>query len=150
MQKQLGQLEKRTEKLETRTKMNSQNSSKPPSSDSPFNKHKKKNKKNKRKRGGQKGHKGHKQQMLDPSQIKSVMPDSCRCGHFVLEPNSIRPVAWELCRCFRFWLMLSMPISKIKPRIWNGSLQITNYPPWTFTFLVLLQFSWRKPGKFSM
>ncbi len=36
MQQQLGQLEKRTEKLEVQTKMNSQNSSKPPSSDSPF------------------------------------------------------------------------------------------------------------------
>ena len=35
MQQQLGQLEKRTEKLEVQTKMNSQNSSKPPSSDSP-------------------------------------------------------------------------------------------------------------------
>ena len=44
MQQQLGQLEKRTEKLEVQTKMNSQNSSKPPSSDSPFNKKKKKKK----------------------------------------------------------------------------------------------------------
>ena len=35
------QLEKRTEKLESKTNQNSQNSSKPPSSDSPFNKQKK-------------------------------------------------------------------------------------------------------------
>ena len=40
MQQQLRLLEKRTEKLEVRTNMNSQNSSKPPSSDSPFDKKK--------------------------------------------------------------------------------------------------------------
>jgi transposase len=76
---QLQQLEERTEKLELRAKINSQNSSKPPSSDNPFNKQKKKTKNSKRKRGGQKGHKGHKQQMLDPSQTKNVLPDSCDC-----------------------------------------------------------------------
>lgn len=90
-QQQLQQLEERTEKLEVRTKINSQNSSKPPSSDNPFNKQKKKTKKSKRKRGGQKGHKGHKQQMLDPSQTKNVLPDSCDCGRMVLEPDSIKP-----------------------------------------------------------
>jgi hypothetical protein len=57
MQQRLELVEKRTEKLEASTKKNSQNSSKPPSSDSPFNKQKKKTKKSKRKRGGQKGHK---------------------------------------------------------------------------------------------
>jgi transposase len=45
MQQRLDAVEKRTEKLEARTRMNSQNSSKPPSSDSPFNKQKKKTKK---------------------------------------------------------------------------------------------------------
>ena len=45
------QLEKRIENLEVRTKKNSQNSSKPPSSDSPFNKPKKRVHKGKRKRG---------------------------------------------------------------------------------------------------
>jgi len=38
MQQRLELIEKRTEKLEVNSKMNSQNSSKPPSSDSPFNK----------------------------------------------------------------------------------------------------------------
>ena len=47
MQQRLDLLEKRTEKLEAQTKKNSQNSSKPPSSDSPFNKPKKKTKKSK-------------------------------------------------------------------------------------------------------
>jgi len=49
MQQRLDAVEKRTEKLEARTRMNSQNSSKPPSSDSPFNKQKKKTKKSKTK-----------------------------------------------------------------------------------------------------
>ena len=78
LQQRLEQIEKRTEKLEMRTKMNSQNSSKPPSSDSPFNKQKNKTQKSKRKRGGQKGHKGHKQHMLEPTEIKNILPDHCR------------------------------------------------------------------------
>ena len=90
MQQQLGQLEKRTEKLEVQTKMNSQNSSKPPSSDSPFNKKKKKSKKAKRKRGGQKGHKGHQQQMLEPSKVQNIMPHDCNCGRLDLDPHRIK------------------------------------------------------------
>ncbi len=84
-------VEKRTEKLEMRTKMNSQNSSKPPSSDSPFNKQKKKTKKSKRKHGGQKGHKGHKKQMLEPIETKDILPDHCTCGHLDIDPQSIKP-----------------------------------------------------------
>ena len=90
MQQQLGQLEKRTEKLEVQTKMNSQNSSKPPSSDSPFNKKKIKKKKSKRKRGGQKGHKGHQRQMLPPSKVENLMPEDCDCGRLVLDADSIK------------------------------------------------------------
>jgi transposase len=77
MQQRLDAVEKRTEKLEVRTRMNSQNSSKPPSSDTPFNKQKKKTKKSKNKRGGQKGHKGNRQQMLDPTNTISLMPQCC-------------------------------------------------------------------------
>ena len=86
------QHEKRIAQLEQRLNQDSQNSSKPPSSDSPYRKPRPKTKKKKkRKRGGQKGHKGHKQQMLDPTQIKSVLPDRCDCGRLVLEPDSIEP-----------------------------------------------------------
>jgi transposase len=91
MQQQLGQLEKRTEKLEVQTKMNSQNSSKPPSSDSPFNKKSKKKKKSRRKRGGQKGHKGHQQQILEPNKVENMMPTDCNCGQLNLDPDSIKP-----------------------------------------------------------
>ena len=90
MQQQLGQLEKRTVKLETQTNMNSQNSSKPPSSDSPFNKINKEKKKSKRKRGGQKGHKGHQQQMLEPTKVENIMPKDCHCGRLDLDPDSIQ------------------------------------------------------------
>ena len=84
MQQRLELIEKRTEKLEVRSEMNSQNSSKPPSSDGPFNKQKNKTKKSKRNRGAQKGHKGHQQQMLNPTKIENILPQSCDCGclHF--------------------------------------------------------------------
>ena len=85
------QLEKRTEKLEAQVGMNSQNSSKPPSTDSPYKKPDKKNKKSKRKRGAQKGHKGHQQQMLEPTSNKNILPETCACGHFDLDPVSIEP-----------------------------------------------------------
>jgi transposase len=91
MQQRLDLLEKRTEKLEAQTKKNSQNSSKPPSSDSPFNKPKKKTKKRKRKRGAQKGHKGHQQQMLEPTKIENIIPEGCDCGRLVIDPDSIKP-----------------------------------------------------------
>ena len=91
LQQRLDMVEKRTDQLEMRTRMNSQNSSKPPSSDSPFNKQKKKTKKSKRKRGGQKGHKGHKQQMLDPTNVKNVLPNHCDCSHLDIDPMSIKP-----------------------------------------------------------
>ena len=70
---------------------NSQNSSKPPSSDSPFNKPKKKRKKSKRKRGAQKGHKGHKQQLLEPTQQQNIVPEKCDCGCSTIIAASLRP-----------------------------------------------------------
>ena len=85
------QLEKRIEQLEVRTKKDSQNSSKPPSSDSPFKKAQKKAKKSKRKRGGQKGHKGHQQQMLSPTDKKKILPGICKCGRCDLNPDTIEP-----------------------------------------------------------
>ena len=91
MQQRLELIEKRTEKLEAHSKMNSQNSSKPPSSDGPFNKQPKKAKKSKRNRGAQKGHKGHHQQMLNPTKIENILPESCNCGHLILDPDSIKP-----------------------------------------------------------
>lgn len=87
----LEQHEKRIEQLEVRTNKNSQNSSKPPSSDNPFKKPKKKVQKAKRKRGGQQGHKGHKQQMLAPTDTKKLLPSICCCGQYCLNPNTLEP-----------------------------------------------------------
>ena len=85
LQKRQDALEKRTDMLESRLNQNSQNSSKPPSSDGPFKKPKPKRKKGKRKRGAQKGHKGHRQQMLEPTEVKNLLPEACECGQRFLE-----------------------------------------------------------------
>lgn len=85
------QLEKRIEQLEVKTKQNSQNSNKPPSSDSPFKKPKNKDKKRKRKRGGQKGHKGYRQQMLKPTDTQMIIPALCDCGRCDFAAGTIDP-----------------------------------------------------------
>ena len=77
----LDELKGRTDKLEERVNRNSQNSSKPPSSDAPFKKPKHIKKKSKRKRGGQKGHPGHQQQLLAPNKVFDVKPTQCDCGN---------------------------------------------------------------------
>ncbi len=85
-------LEKRIEVLEHKSKKNSQNSSKPPSSDSPYNRPKKKKpKKGCRKRGGQKGHKGSRQTKLEPTEEKEILPEPCSCGCSAIVPGSLEP-----------------------------------------------------------
>ena len=83
LQQQTRDHEKRIEKLEVQAGKNSQNSSKPPSSDSPFDRadRKKKSKKSNRTKGAQKGHKAHRQQMLEPTETNPLMPERCQCGH---------------------------------------------------------------------
>jgi transposase len=83
-------LQKRTEKLESSANKNSQNSSKPPSSDSPFKKPKQNRKKSKRKKGAQKGHKGHKQELLEPTQPQIILPEDCDCGCTTLIPGTLK------------------------------------------------------------
>lgn len=90
--KDLQKLEGRIEQLEARLSKNSRNSSKPPSSDSPYSKPKQKTKnKSKKTKGGQKGHQGHRQQMLDPTQVKQVQPSSCSCGHRNFSQQTMTP-----------------------------------------------------------
>jgi transposase len=81
--KKVAVLEKRTEKLESSVNKNSQNSSKPPSSDTPFKKPENKRKKSKRKKGAQKGHKSHKQELLEPTQQQIILPEDCGCATFM-------------------------------------------------------------------
>jgi transposase len=71
---------KRIEELEARLGQNSQNSSRPPSSDSPYQKPGFEKEKKKGKVKSRKGHKGHRQQMLEPTETRSVYPQPCTCG----------------------------------------------------------------------
>jgi len=87
--KKVEELEKRTEKLESSANKNSQNSSKPPSSDSPFKKAKNKRKKSKRNKGAQKGHKGHQQDLLEPTQKQTFLPETCECGCATFVPGTL-------------------------------------------------------------
>jgi len=74
-------LEKRITELETRLNANSSNSSKPPSSDSPYAKPKTKVSGTKGKPGAKKGHKGTRYQMLAPTTEVTLLPETCACGH---------------------------------------------------------------------
>ncbi|MDB4951625.1 MAG: Mobile element protein [Gemmatimonadetes bacterium] len=76
-------LEARIRELEARLGQNSQNSSRPPSSDPPGVKRRKK-KPTGRKPGGQPGHRGHHRKLLEPERVDEVVehwPAACRhCG----------------------------------------------------------------------
>ena len=78
---EMGQLQERVENLEARLKQNSTTSSRPPSSDSPYQKPRRRSgSKRTRKGGGKPGHPGHRQVLLAPTSVKELMPDTCMCG----------------------------------------------------------------------
>ena len=79
------------EKAEAKLNRTSRNSSKPPSSDSPYDRgsEKETKKKNKGKAGGKPGHKGHKQKLLEPTSEEKVVPEQCECGN--KEFDEIKP-----------------------------------------------------------
>ena len=70
-------LEKRIEELEKRLNKNSSNSNKPPSSDNAFEEKPKKKSKSKKK----KRRKGFRQKMLEPTEVKNIIPELCICGN---------------------------------------------------------------------
>jgi len=87
-------LEARIKELEERLGLNSQNSSKPPSSDNTFTKSKKESpspKRSTRKRGGQKGHTGNTLKQTDhPDRIVSLSASCCNhCQHPLHEEDTI-------------------------------------------------------------
>lgn len=89
-------LEERVRELETRLKLNSTNSSLPPSSDSSgVNRPPKKP--TGKKRGGQKGHRGHHRQLIAPGRVDEVVehrPESCGgCGHSLADAEEAK-AAW--------------------------------------------------------
>src|SRR5262249_58105027 len=58
-----------------------QPSSKPPSSDSPFDKPKRPPRQSSGKRGGRKGHPGKGPTLLSPTEVHLIAPGPCTCGH---------------------------------------------------------------------
>ncbi|MBV8523749.1 MAG: transposase [Acetobacteraceae bacterium] len=84
MRQQLAQLEQRVRDLEARLKLNSTNSSKPPSSDPIGLKRKPPRPKGRRKRGGQPGHRRATRVLVPPERLRwstDCKPDACRhCG----------------------------------------------------------------------
>jgi len=80
LQQIIAQLVERVEELEARLGQNSQNSSRPPSSDPPQQRAKRKKSKGKGKPGAKKGHKGCQQSVLEPSKTVPVPPPVCPCG----------------------------------------------------------------------
>ena len=73
-------LKQRIDDLEQRLNANSTNSSKPPSSDSPYVKPKAKTSGTKGKAGAKPGHKGTRYQMLPPTAEVPLLPTACPCG----------------------------------------------------------------------
>ena len=70
---------KQIDELTSRLNMNSSNSSRPPSSDSPYQS--KEVGKEHKKPGAKKGHKGHRQTLLTPTETKIIQPETCSCGN---------------------------------------------------------------------
>jgi transposase len=81
LRQQIKQLEKQVETLQGRVEKTSQTSSKPPSSDSPFNKPKRQRRPASGKRGGQKGHQGQGPKLLTPTEVHLIEPGPYACGH---------------------------------------------------------------------
>src|SRR5436309_10804709 len=84
-EQQLATLEQRVGDLEARLKLNSTNSSKPPSSDPIGLKRKPPARPSGRKRGGQPGHRRRLRSLVPPEKVRTITecrPTDCRrCGH---------------------------------------------------------------------
>jgi len=110
--------DKRIEKLEVQTQKNSHNSSKPPSSDPPFDRKKRKQKKSKQTKGGQKGHEPHQQQVLDPTETHWLVPKRCLCGNTAFDQNKMQP----------FYVHQHIELPKIKLDVTHFILQQCDCP----------------------
>jgi len=95
LEDKIAMLEARIQELERLLGINSQNSSKPPSSDGPeILKHRKRGKA-RRKRGAQKGHKPHMRQLFGPEEVTKFVPHEphiCTCGCRDLEESDQEPL----------------------------------------------------------
>ena len=102
LRKENTRLQKRVTQLETRLSKNSQNSSKPPSSDPAYDKKSDKKESSGKKRGGQPGHKRHQRKLIPVEECNSVqdfIPEACQhCGEKLSgrDEQPIRHQVYEL------------------------------------------------------
>jgi transposase len=81
LRQEMVQLQERVERLEARLHQDSTTSSRPPSSDSPYQKPRRRTPSTRsRKGGGTPGHPGHRQVLFAPTTVEDVLPQSCTCG----------------------------------------------------------------------
>jgi transposase len=95
LEEKVAMLEARIVELERLLNINSQNSSKPPSSDGPEVPKASKTGKARRKRGAQKGHKPHMRQLFEPKEVTKFIPHephACTCGCQDLEECDQEPL----------------------------------------------------------
>ena len=95
LEEKVAMLEARIEELERLLNMNSQNSSKPPSSDGPQVPKPPQKKRSRKKRGAQKGHKPHMRQLFPPEEVTKFVPHephACTCGCQDLEECNEEPL----------------------------------------------------------
>ena len=81
LQQRVHQLEKQVETLQGRVEQTSQTSSKPPSSESPFQKPTRKPRNSGGTRGARPGHPGNGPTLLSPTEVHLIEPAPCACGH---------------------------------------------------------------------
>lgn len=81
LHQRLKQLQTPVDTLQDQVEKTSQTSSKPPSSDSPFDKPKRTQRQSSGKRGGHKGHVGKGPALLSPTEGHLITPGPCACGH---------------------------------------------------------------------
>lgn len=95
LEEKVAMLEARIEELERLLGINSQNSSKPPSSDGPEVPKPEKRGKSRRKRGAQKGHEPHMREQFGPEDVTKTVPHEphvCTCGCQDLEECDEEPL----------------------------------------------------------
>jgi transposase len=98
LEKRLEQMQKHIENLERRLGMNSQNSSKPPSSDAPDTPTAPP-KRIRKKRGARKGHPPHLRSLLPPEKVTKrieLIPNTCTCGGEHLKKTSEEPLRHQI------------------------------------------------------
>lgn len=98
LEKRLEQMQKHIENLERRLGMNSQNSSRPPSSDPP-NMPTAPPKRTRRKRGARKGHPPHLRSMMPPEKVTKrveLAPEGCTCGCTHLDKTCDEPLRHQV------------------------------------------------------